>query len=313
MKKKKSSSEKRILTSKLKHYSALAVSVVSLDAAGQVVYTNINDTTLVNNGDYFDIDLNSDGILEGRIEYLDITSSYSTSSSFKLNGAVVDSLSNASINVSSTTFSTTGSSTSSTYVAAALNLNDNINNNLNNWSNGSSSTSTSSSVLNGVIIGADAIVTTSSSTYSTNIGKFPGQKDKFLGVKFTIGTSTHYGWLRLDMSLDADSITIKDFAYESSPNTAISAGDTGNVVGLSRQNLKDKFDYFASNGRITINSKLTANSILSIYDLSGKLVQSEMIGLQNEVSVQGNLQGIYIVEIRNSTGVSRKKLWLETR
>jgi hypothetical protein len=28
--------------------------------------------------------------------------------------------------------------------------------------------------------------------------------------------------------------------------------------------------------------------------------------------VQGNLEGIYIVEIRNSTGVTRKKFWLET-
>ena len=114
------------------------------------------------------------------------------------------------------------------------------------------------------------------------------------------------------MSANADSITIKDFAYQATPNTSILAGDTGTAVGLGQQNLKNKFNYFAVNGSIKINSELPSNSTLSIFDLSGKLLQSEMIGTQKEISIQGKLQGIYIVEIRNSTGVTRKKLWLET-
>jgi hypothetical protein len=167
-------------------------------------------------------------------------------------------------------------------------------------------------VFNGILIGGKALINSPSLTSTASVGQFPGNGDKFLGVKFTVGTSTHYGWLRLDMSTNADSITIKDFAYQATPNTAILAGDTGTAVGLSKQELNNKLDYFAANGKIKINSELTSNSVLSIYDLSGKLFQSEMIGNQNEVGIQGNLEGIYIVEIRNSTGVTRKKLWLET-
>ncbi|MFT6166714.1 MAG: hypothetical protein ACJAV5_001469 [Vicingaceae bacterium] len=311
MKKNKASVKKVIMKSKLKHYSALAASVVALDASAQVVYTNINDTTLVNNGDYFDIDLNNDGIREGRIEFIDISSTF-YSSSFILKAAEVDSLVNASVNVINSVFGTTTTSTSSTYVAAPLNLNANISNSLNNWSSGPATTTYSSSLFNGVLIGGKAVINSSSTTSTTSVGQFPGVGDRFLGVKFTIGTSTHYGWLRLDMSANSDSLTIKDFAYQATPNTAILAGDTGTAVGLSKRNLKDKLDYFAANGRIKINSELTSNSTLSIFDLSGKLLQSELISTQKEISIQGNLQGIYIVEIRNSTGVTRKKLWLES-
>lgn len=314
MKKSKTSTEKRIIKSKLKHYSALAASVVALDASAQVVYTNINDTTLVNSGDYFDIDLNNDGIREGRIEFVDYSVTSSSVLRATIKGAEVDSLFNASVNAINSIISSTTSSTNSTYVVAGLNLNQNINNSLNNWSSGATSTTTSSSSypLNGVIIGAKAVINSSSTTSTINVGQFPGSGDKFLGVKFTIGTAVHYGWLRLDMSANSDSITIKDFAYETTPNTPILAGSTVSTVGITKQAEKTNFDFFAVNGKININSDLASNSILSIYDLSGKLIQSDMIGSQKEVSVRGNLEGIYLVEIRNSTGVTRKKLWLET-
>ena len=241
-----SKSKKGIAKSKLKHYSALAASVVALDASAQVVYTNINDTTLVNNGDYFDIDLNNDGIREGRIEFIDY-SSISTSSTFAVQGAEVDSLVNASVNIINSVFGTTSSS--STYVAAALNRNASINNNLNNWSNGAATTSTTtystSSAFNGVLLGGKATFSSSSVSSSTvSVGQFPGAGDKFLGVKFTVGANTHYGWVRLDMSANSASITIKDFAFQATPNTPILAGDTGTAVGLVNQDLQDKIDYF---------------------------------------------------------------------
>jgi len=302
------------LSLRLKHYSALAASLVAIDATGQVVYTDINDTTLVNNGDYFDIDLNNDGVREGRIELIQTSSTFSTyygSQSIVTKAAEVDSLVSASVNVLTSTL-TIGTSTTSTYVAAALNLNSNINNNLNNWSTGTSTstyTSTTSTAFNGVLLGGKASFGSQS---TISVGQFPGAGDKFLGVKFTIGTGTHYGWMRLDMSANSDSLTIKDFAYESTANASILAGDTGTTVGLNKNRLESQLDYYASNGKININSELSSSSILSIYDLSGKLIESEVIGLQKEFSIKGDLKGIYIVEIRDSKGVTRKKLWLES-
>ena len=65
--------------------------------------------------------------------------------------------------------------------------------------------------------------------------------DGYLGVRFvslTTGT-THYGWVRLDTDVNGDNlITVKDFAFEATPDTAIQAGE-----GLSNSNF-----YLAPNG-----------------------------------------------------------------
>lgn len=69
------------------------------------------------------------------------------------------------------------------------------------------------------------------STYmGTVYGNWAGETDKYLGVRFMAdvggAATTHYAWLRLDVA-DATELTIKDYAFESTPDTAIEAGDTG--------------------------------------------------------------------------------------
>ena len=54
------------------------------------------------------------------------------------------------------------------------------------------------------------------------------ENDKFLGCKFKISGNVHYGWVRISSELVGNSnfkLTIQDFAYESTPNQAISAGE----------------------------------------------------------------------------------------
>lgn len=66
---------------------------------------------------------------------------------------------------------------------------------------------------------------------SSQDANFQGLGDRFIGCEFTIGANTHYGWIRV--SVDASNVaTIKDYAYESTPNTAILAGDTGSTLVL---------------------------------------------------------------------------------
>jgi len=57
-------------------------------------------------------------------------------------------------------------------------------------------------------------------------GDWTGASNLFLGLRFNIGTDTHYGWARLSVS-DGDDIntdptaTLHDWAYESAADTAI--------------------------------------------------------------------------------------------
>lgn len=58
----------------------------------------------------------------------------------------------------------------------------------------------------------------------------PNLKDHYLGVRFQINGKTHYGWIRLSVTMDLQqnapfmSAKITAFAYETVPNKAILAG-----------------------------------------------------------------------------------------
>jgi hypothetical protein len=61
-------------------------------------------------------------------------------------------------------------------------------------------------------------------------GSWLGVKDRFLGLSFQINGETHYGWARLTVrSPEKYRLTafLRDFAYETAPNTPIEAGAIG--------------------------------------------------------------------------------------
>jgi hypothetical protein len=60
-----------------------------------------------------------------------------------------------------------------------------------------------------------------------------GTTDKYAGVKFYIGTQLHYGWIRMDVSSDLKSMTIKEVGYESSPGALIKAGSKNSASKAS--------------------------------------------------------------------------------
>ncbi|MEY3451272.1 MAG: hypothetical protein RL711_1098, partial [Bacteroidota bacterium] len=56
-----------------------------------------------------------------------------------------------------------------------------------------------------------------------------GTTDKYLGVKFKIGAEVHYGWVKMNVSSDFETVTVTEVGYESSPGIPIKAGVTENV------------------------------------------------------------------------------------
>jgi hypothetical protein len=293
------------LAKKLKQYSALAATAVVADASGQVVYTDINDTTLVNNGDFFDIDLNNDGILEATINlYAFATSgsygSFFYKSSYNGVGIDADTLRNE-IATSVSTFATS-TGTYSVGVAKAFSLNNAINNTA-NWAS------------NYIYAGAYAnysFVTPYGSNYNTiSVGQFPGAGDKYMGVRFKLNNNTHYGWVRMSISQKSDTVTIKDFAYNATANTPILAGDTGTIVGI-REGLFGKNDLYAQANQIRVSGQLPANTLLRVRDLQGKVIYTKELNPNEElVSIPNVSNGIYIAELHHGKQFFRKKLWLE--
>ena len=61
-------------------------------------------------------------------------------------------------------------------------------------------------------------------------GQFPSNGTGIAGFRFEAPDGTHYGWIRLDLQFSGstvDSLTAVDWAYQSSPNVGIPAGDDG--------------------------------------------------------------------------------------
>ncbi len=280
---------------KLKAYTAITTSVIAADVSSQVRYHNIQDTTLVNNGDFFDIDFNNDGILDVRVSLSQFTSSYPTYSYYYYRNSVLAvglSYASAEINVQLNSYSY--------YEAAAFNLNSSIGSSVNSF-------------LGYGYLGVIRGTSNSFSSYVFSSGQFPGSGQKFVGAKFNIGTAVHYGWIRMDVPSNSQSVTIFDFAYDTTANNTILAGDTGLAVGIDELN-SEKIELYASEAVLHFPNSLNKTFDLRVYDLKGQLQEITRVAAgSHQYSLKRFYNGIYIVELKNEEGTFRKKLWLESK
>jgi hypothetical protein len=53
---------------------------------------------------------------------------------------------------------------------------------------------------------------------------FAGDGDKYYGFRFSAGDGIHYGWLKVNLTADYRTLTIKELAYHKTPNTEIAVG-----------------------------------------------------------------------------------------
>ncbi|MBL0104700.1 MAG: T9SS type A sorting domain-containing protein [Bacteroidetes bacterium] len=110
--------------------------------------------------------------------------------------------------------------------------------------------------------------------WGTSIGNWVGATDKYLALKLIVGTDTYYGWARMDLLPSSTSFTIKDYAYESTPNVCIQAGQTGLGVNENlNKNMVAVFpNPFTSSTTIQVTGNLK-NAALAIYNVSGQTIK----------------------------------------
>jgi len=107
---------------------------------------------------------------------------------------------------------------------------------------------------------------------------FPTGTDAFIGFKLPVGSNTHYGWIRVN--INGNDMTIKDWAYEDTPNTPINAGDgipsggvanddcagAVNIAVTSDVNNCDFFGGFATSEGATDSGVLSSCSTAPVAD-----------------------------------------------
>ena len=133
-----------------------------------------------------------------------------------------------------------------------------------------------------------------------NQGYWAGETDKYLALKLIEETNTYFGWARIDLQATSSSFTIKDYAYESTPNTCILSGQ-GNL-NINENSNKSIFSIFPNpmiySTTIQTNVDLK-NATLTIYNSIGQIVKqiNNIFGQTFTIS-KGHLQrGLYIISL----------------
>lgn len=125
-------------------------------------------------------------------------------------------------------------------------------------------------------------ITTFGKTLAQGGGGFTGKADKYVGLKFKIGSQTHYGWARFDTREDSRQYTLKDFAYENTPDKSILAGDGQFNAGLRTLTSKDmKINTVGKNISIEVLNQAHAAGTVKVFNIAGNEVLSAKIDSKN--------------------------------
>lgn len=256
------------LKEKLARYTAMVGAVLAAGnlANAQVIYTDIPDTTLLT-GDTYPLDLNNDGITD-----------YVMGVTPNLNST----FNSVEIYVSS--------ATNTNAVAASL---------------GPASYYYPFLIESGALINqADTWLPAFPFAsllfiYTTGViqGNWQGGiADGFMGLRFKISGQTHYGWVRLDVASDAKSAVIKDYAYNSTPDSGIVA--TADLQGV--QELTGSFaTIIANENQLEIVLPIFINNArLEITNMQGQqMLNRDLKASAESIDLSSFPEGTYVATV----------------
>lgn len=291
---------KRVITineSRLARFSAVAGAVLASSAVNsQIVYTNVDPDIIIDTASgQYNLDFNADAMIDVTLNVMNVMefTSISTSTSAVYAG----SLAVVTPGIGAGVVSAILGSSSSSYVTA-MNNGDLI---------GTAAVFGGSSMA---ALAIDITITSSSSSYQISNGAFLGVTDKFLGVKFLIGTNTHYGWARLDVSANADTIRLKDYAYNVAADSPILAGQTLGLDAISVEN-KVTIKTTLDNATINVTPDLIGGRVV-MFNIAGQEIKVvQIIDVNTEILYEGVETGIYTITAQFDGGLVNKKVYIK--
>lgn len=278
---------KKSIQSKLAKYTALAAATVGAQSVnGQIVYTDINDTTVSTNGGYFDLDLNQDGEPDFRFtQYLD------TGITGQIDAILVapfDSLYGRAAGEARLGFNypyklTPGYELSGT----------------SDW------LGIGSSGQNGYL------------AFQVNGVPYPNSNwkgpvvDGIMGLRIFLSDGLHYGWARLDVSSDNRSFTIKDFAFQETSDSSIIAGHL--FVDLAEE-FYNSISWKQGRGYVSffkVSDDLQAVQV-EVTDAQGRVIKSEN-WVENDYTfnTEGYPTGVYFFRFIQNGIIRTERIFIE--
>jgi hypothetical protein len=145
-------------------------------------------------------------------------------------------------------------------------------------------------------------------------GNWQNAVDKYLGLRFMKNGVWHYGWARLDVDAAPTYFIIKDYAYNSSADAAINAGEGGFA---SIQAVKSNEPYINAvskigKGELTVYVNGFTEGDLTVADGQGKQIYWDKIQSGMPPKTFSSLKpGMYVVQAycRNKIIAKQVVVW----
>ncbi|MDQ3046445.1 MAG: T9SS type A sorting domain-containing protein [Bacteroidota bacterium] len=278
---------KKSIQNKLKSYSALAGTLAATGTVNaQIIYTDVAPDVIVStSGMGVQIDLDNGGIIDFTIGM----ASGVTTSSYAYNEVISNVPQNAINAVSQN--GTIGAAPAYPLNAAHV-LNDTIGPG-NTWATDTAQFA--------------ARVYPASTSY--NFGNWVGATNNYFGFRFKLGANTHYGWARATVSINSDSLILKDYAYQSMPDTYILAGAMP-VLSVGENSLEANVLVYSAHKNIHVNmNNEEATGIITVSNVLGQVVSTASVSDQvTIINMETAVTGIYFVTVSQSDRKFSKKV-----
>ncbi len=143
-------------------------------------------------------------------------------------------------------------------------------------------------------------------------GNWRGETEKFAGLRLDVDGEKYYGWLRMDVDSFAGQFTIKDYAYQSIPDSFILAGDTDLIISsiptVSAENHISMIVH-ENNVVISVPTNDKSDLTITIINMSGAIVKQWTTKERKvQVSLTELPQALYLVNARTTEAAVTKKI-----
>ncbi len=145
---------------------------------------------------------------------------------------------------------------------------------------------------------------------------------KYLGLKIQMGTDFYYGWIKLGVAIGSNtvSITIMEYAYNSSPSQPILAGQKI-VTGITENYSASSITLYPNPAKdhLTIDlGSINKKVEVTIADITGKVIYKTSVFAPDsyreqkiEVSTKDFTAGVYLLQIQTADFIGTEKLVIQ--
>ena len=155
-----------------------------------------------------------------------------------------------------------------------------------------------SSVVTGVSLGTSALPIIGA------VGEFPNSIEKYVGVKFDASGNTHYGWVKISLNTNCDTLILHGMGYQ---RTASTGGYTSIEESIS---FEKNISFSQSQDEISIYNSNSNKLNLTITSLNGEQVVNSSLNSTIKLNTSNFSKGIYVLTLSDGKNVYSKKFYL---